>query len=830
MKNIFLTIIGFFCVISSYGSIAGKAVSLISDDSCKSGRVNEVIEYSFELINNQNKKQQYSLKIQSPRNLASQVILLDSLVELAPNEIYKGVVSVIISDRIPVGGSETCTVIAENIDSKKLDSFEFITVRYKEHPFLLVTEQLLEEVKDKLGKYKWAKENFESLISFADKYTVPERKIVLKARNTLEWKSLSYNTSDAEKAFKVLLAYKLTGEKKYLDKAVKFITEACDKEKGYLSIGAATTGVQVHEGNFFMYLAAACDVVYEEGVFSEQEKENIEETFRFYLSQNKESMDPTGIMNHQASANAGAILVAMFLQDLKEVDFLTNAGGGMADQIAKGTMADGWWFEGTVNYCYLVTHKYTTVAQAFENYGWNLFDKRFPVKYKSKDFENIKEGFTGMKFDIWGPMGKNTRGLEDMFMAYYPLMDEDGVVLSTNDSNAPGPHRFYELAYRHFRKDELAWVINHSKRDSWEALVYGVPAIPKVEDPREKSVFASNVGLTALRSQKEGRDINEQIQAFSKYGTHGGWHGHFDRASLIGLQRNGHRYFGTEMAWYGYGKAGYKECIQTSATHNMVIVDELQQEAVPSKQLMFYGGEKMQVNVVETNARWRKIPTFNRQLFPPWKDVDFEQGFEKIQQKRMTIVTDDYVVIADYMNGSKKHTYDFLLHPIGLKSTNGLKTKGTLLDSLSTQNDSPYKYFKNAQWYKMKKRAKLYFEDRDAKLEVYTIWPKKSDVFISNYPNGGKRKDIRNNPERRTYGVRLKSKDAYFLHVLEPFGKESSIEKIVSNSENELTVYLVSGKKQVIKINDFKTDHCQVSMKEYLNNKEIGAEQTRSHE
>jgi hypothetical protein len=794
--------------------------------TCKSANADELIEYSFEIINSINKTQSFSLSIQSPRNLACKNVLLDSLIEVGPNQVYKGKLSVSVSNRIPIGGRESSFVVVSNKQNKQIEKLEFISVRYKPHPFLLVTDEIIENVKAKAKNIEWAKQNLEGLIEFADSYKVPERKIVLKARNTREWKSMAYNTSDGEKAFKVLLAYKLTGNKIYLNKIVRFITEACDKEKGYLSVGAATTGVQVHEGNFFMYLAAACDLIYEDAIFSKSDRKNIEATFRYYLEQNKEHMNAVGIMNHQASANAGAIFVALFLQDMAEIDHLTYADGGMEDQIAKGTMADGWWFEGTVNYCYLVTYKYATVAQAYENYGWNLYDKRFPVRYKSKDFDNAKDGYTGMKFDIWGPTGKNTRGLEDMFSAFVPMMDENAYVVSSNDSDTTAPHRFYELAYRHFRKDELAWVLNHSKRDSWEALVYGVKDVPEIEDPRSQSAYVSNVGLTALRSQKEGETAENQIQAYTKFGTHGGWHGHFDRASLIALDRNGHKYFGTEMVWYGYGHAGYKESVQTSASHNMVIVDELQQEAVPSEQLLFYAGKKMQVNVLETKARWRKIPTFNRELFPPWNDKQYDPEFKAVQQKRLTIVTDDYVVVADYMNALQKHTYDCLLHPIGLKATKGLKKKGALLDSLSSKFDSPYKYFKNAQWFKMNKGSELHFEEGDASLDVHTIWPKKAAVIVSDYPNGGKPRGIRNNPDRKTYGIRLKSKEAFFLNVLEPYKGKSVIKKIESKTENELVVYLVDGRKQKITITNLQQDNTEVQIEEYMDGKFINSEKT----
>lgn len=831
MKLNFIIIIIFFSSISSFAKEIIDNTFLNSNQRSIAVHANETIQYEFEIKNSTNIKQLFSIQIKSPRDLACTFILQDTLVSVMPNQVYKGALSVIVSDRIPVGGQESSFLLVENKSNNEAEVLEFISVRYKPHPFLLATNDLIEETKQKIKNYAWASQNFENLLKEAKTYNIPARKVVTKKRNTREWSSFSYKADVSEKVFKMTLAWQLTGDVSLRDRAVQFVNDVCDKDKGYLSIGAATTGVQVHEGNFFMYLAAVCDLLYEASVFSDSDRNNIEATFRYYLKQNGEHMNGVGIMNHQASANAGAIFVALFLQDMAEIKHLTDAPGGMVDQISKGTMADGWWFESTVNYCYLVTNKYATVAQAYENYGWNLYDKRFLAKHKSIDFDNAKDGYTGMKFDIWGPTGKSTRGLEDMFSAFVPMMDENAYVVSSNDSDTTEPHQFYELAYRHFPKDELAWVLNHSKRDSWEALIYGVAEVPEINDPRTKSDFVSNVGLTALRSQKEGGTVENQIQAYTKFGTHGGWHGHFDRASLIALDRNGHKYFGTEMAWFGYGDAGYKECVQTSATHNMVIVDEMQQEAVPSEQLLFYAGKMMQVNVMETNARWRKIPTFNPELFPPWNDKEYDPEFEPIQQKRLTIVTDDYVVVADYMNSSQSHNYDCLIHPIGLKSIDGAKKSGKTLDVLSTKFDSPYKYFKNAQWYKMNKEAKLHFEDGDANLDVHTIWPKKANIVVANYPNGGGRRgddDIRNNPDRRTYGVRLKSKEAYFLNVIEPYKGKSVINKIVSKSENKLEVYLIDGRKQVISVENLKGENTQVSISEFVDGVLVNSEITNS--
>lgn len=795
----------------------------------RSAEAGEVIEYAFELTNNQEEEQTFVLSIDQPRLLASTYSLGRSSITLKANETHAGMLSVRVSDRMPKGAFETATLIGYNADSSQVKKWKFITVRSKPHPYLLVTDELLIEAREKIDNYQWARDNFDELIESAKSYKIPERKVVTRPRNTRVWDSFNYHASTSQRVFDKALVWKLAGDTTLREEVIGFVRDVCDREQGFLTIGKATTGVQVHEGNFFLYLAAICDILYGEDLLTETDKDNIEATFRYYIELNRDDMSGMGIMNHQASAISGGVLAALFMEDMAELDHLMNAEGGWVDQLSKGTMSDGWWFESTGNYSYLVVHRFAMVAQVFENYGWNIYDRRFPVRFKSKDFENIKEGFTGMKFDIWGPMDNNTIGLEEMFSGHIPMMDENAVLVSSNDSNTPGPHVFYELAYRHFRKDELAWVIKQSDRKGWGALIYGVSEIPEVEDPRSKSDFSPNVGLTALRSQTADRPIEEQITAYLKFGTHGGWHGHFDRTGLLALDRNGHKYFGTEMCWFGYGHRGYKECVQTTATHNMITVDELQQEAVPSEQVLFHAGEMMQASVVQTKARWRKIPTWNIEKFPPWDDKEFDADFEPILQRRLTVVTDDYVVIADYMGASKRHTYDWFLHPIGFESIKGAVKSGNPLDTLSSQLDSPYKYFTNGQWYKMNQGGELLFDDDGNKLGVHTLWPRKADVLIAHYPKGGRQRGIRNNPDRRTYVVRLEGKEATFLHVIEPYNGDPKIKEIISTEPGKAVIKLVDGREQTIEISKLggEAENIRVEIKEMLDGQTLRNESTK---
>ncbi len=680
------------------------------------------------------------------------------------------------------------------------------------HPRLLVNQDAIDDAKSKIEKYEWAARNSQELLAFADSYKVPRSREFTVRRGINSWRSLGYSTKDAENLFKVALASTLVEKSEYVDKLILFIEDVIDPKKGYSAVGAATSGVEVHEGNFFLHLAAICDILYaREDALTADQKASVESVMRQYLEKSKDDMAANGIMNHQASSNSAAVVVSMFLQDEELFNHFVEADGGMVDHIATGFMSDGWWFEGTANYCYLVTDIYFRLAQVFQNNGLDLYGQKIASRPMDPNFQNAKEDFTGMKFAIWGAELKPYRSLRDVAVAYIPMMDENGVLVASNDTSAMSPADFYELAYKEYGGKELAWVLSKSERDSWISLFYGVGKLPKAKDPRTKSATLPNIGLTALRSQGRESVGENQLQAYVKFGSHGGWHGHFDRASLQALDKYGRKFFGTEMCWFGYISAQYKELVQTSASHNMVVVDEMQQEALPSSQPLFYAGKMMQMSVVETQARWRPIPLNNIEKFPPWHDFDYVT--EPILQRRLSIVTDDYLLMVDYLSSNEVRQYDWLLHPKGFVGVEGAAKVGEVKDVITEDVTSPLKYFTQAQWYKpTSESVKFEFCDDGVGLDVYALSPQQSEMIYAHYPTTGRKNGFKNDPERRTIAVRVDAKDVVFINLLEPHKGESVIENVEAKGENRVEVVLKSGVRQSFMIENIRGEASEIEV------------------
>jgi hypothetical protein len=131
----------------------------------------------------------------------------------------------------------------------------------------------------------------------------------------------------------------------------------------------------------------------------------------------------------------------------------------------------------------------------------------------------------------------------------------------------------------------------------------------------------------------------------------------------------------------------YKFYVQNSMTKNMVVVDGKMQEPSDSKRVLFYEGEALQAAAVETTARWA-YPPYGGMIYregetleercrmnactlppaegaPPYGEMS---GFtEPIRQRRVMAVTDDYIVLFDYVRGDREHRYDSLFQIKGFR-------------------------------------------------------------------------------------------------------------------------------------------------------------------
>ncbi len=752
----------------------GEVLVVRTDIKGKSGAKGATVTYELNVGNTSDKVQSVNLST-TQYGWESMVTSIEPAeFELKPAESKNCIVTVKIADRVPAGGREKQNIVVMANGRQLPDaSIELITASTLPSPNILHTADRWQVVRDKVMNYDWAKKEKDKYIQLADKWIVPALATELTNDNADKGMQL-FQTQEEYNLMASGIAYQLTGDKKYAENIAVFMRRLSDPIMGYSSTFRGCHQSFVQEGHFFQHIAMAYDMVKTANVFSPIDEQNIEHTFRVFIETVQLDMRQGAINNWKLSEMCGALYCALAIQDWHLVEDIFYSPSAIVDHLAHGVMNDGWWYECSVGYNVWCATEFSQVALALAPWGINFKDMQVPIgttPYYSLMPGAIKgTGKNGINFDKWGLIKKNSICLKDMWDAIPKFADYRGVMFGVNDAQETMVGgEGYDLAYYLFHDPEYAAIV---KRGTTRDLLYGEADLPETNSVLDKqSAYADNMGIVMLRSQKEGRPINEQIQASLHYGTHGGAHGHFDRTGLLSMSRYGRSFFNPEMVWYGYPSYMYKFYVQTSLTKNMVVVDQKMQEATESFQKLFYTGKMMQASLVETKSRWSNPPyggmmydwagniSFaektwqeGQSIFVPQKTPEYGQvtgHTEPIQQQRLMVMTDDYIVLADYLKGEQEHTYDCLFQMKGFQGLEATNKKFIKHDTqMNTDPLGSAQFITDCNWWAVNGTSKASFftcwgkdcdntgtrvpfsADGDLKIDVFSAWPQQKELMI----------------------------------------------------------------------------------------------------
>lgn len=752
--------------------IKGKSIALECDIKSKPAHNEEIIIYDVKIYNCEDKNQKITLERKTYGWETLEIIDMPRVIALKSYEIKDIKIKIKMSERVCEGGFENQTIIATpNGRGELSESITFTTIKYLPHPHVLLDEKELNEVKEKINKYDWAKNTYERWIDASVKWEVPSIDID---------KSYLFVTRNAHEARGAATMYQLSGNRELGLKVVKFLKELSHPTKGYLRLPKACNQELVHEGEFFKSTAIAYDMVYDFPELTKEDHHNMEAVLRTAIEVFDGQLRKGEISNWTLAEICGGLYSACVLQDRQLIDRFLYGVGGAAEHLAKGTFSDGWWFEASIGYNLLCAGLFSEISQAVKHFGINFKDISVPANY-SKSVASADIYKDGLSYDAWGPNNKNYRTIPmiwDSLIAYY---DYRGVIFGINDSSemkVEGISRTlydprFDMAYYLYQKQEYAQLMRNVACDNRD-LLFGVGELPKIENEKvwNKSCYADNAGVAVLRSKKVGVEDREQIQVGVKYGSHGGAHGHYDRVSMTSLMRYGRALIGPENIWYSYHTFMYKFYVQNSVAHNMVIVDLKLQDPVEPKRLMFYTGQMIQAIALENYGKWSHPPyggwtvgadktfaerTWNEGRYVPIPEVTPEYTIrseftEDILTRRMTVITDDFVVNFDYAKGENEHNFDCLYHFQGLKSIDGMEYKQHT-EQLETCPLSSAQFITDCNWYDIKHGGKLrfeveYTEDKNngnkwmssnrtgfnecgiVKTDLYLAYPRQAEVII----------------------------------------------------------------------------------------------------
>lgn len=698
-----------------------------------------------------------------------------STVTLAPGEKRDIAIDVTASRELAPGLHEYHNVAVYPVDGDgETETVTLVTVQPITEPFLIHTPAEWDEIKANVEKYDWAREGMERILKTAREFQVPEVKV----------RPSDNETSGIIRAYvegplvTTAIAYYLTGEREFGEKVAETLRKVSDPETGYPLTNHLTLQGIPQEGGTMEGMLHSYDLIRNTDLLTPTEKENVENMFRLFCENFANTMGDGGISNWTVFNHAPAAECALLIGDLDMFNRFAYGPCGLIDHLRYGTLDDGWWYEMSLAYNLGCASCYTMVAKAAKEFGIDWVNAGFPsatspnVGLRPFEYEN----FQGMAFGKFGPVTHPDISIKRMWDGIVAYPDYRGVMFGMGDGHehlVAGNQ--FEIAYYVFREPAYATII---KRAPERNLIWAVADLP-ADSPDLSAASASspNAGIAVLRSQADGRDQSQQIQAAVKYGTHGSYHGHFDQLGLLSLMRYGRSFYNPETSWWGYGSYMYKWWVQPSMSHNMVVVDGMQKEPVSCATNLFHAGKMMQAIDVSATSRWSNPPYMGgydqidriRSHKTPWVEIpadhpepaDIGEYSDPVFQRRLTIVTDDYVLLMDYLEADSIHTFDNLLQLRGA-SVDGNVTRighdaqfdesplssGQFITSVDNYGYRPGAVVKSIHRYApMGKdghneahgnwesggQNRLYNNPGELRMDVYPLWPSSGEMRIGDY-------------------------------------------------------------------------------------------------
>lgn len=753
---------------------AATSVEVRTDIYSKPLDANGKASYTVHVRNSSSRPQSYTVNLDKHGWEGMDSEASPAFLQLAPGEEATVTVSVSEQEKgyIPEGSHEKqILVVTPLLGEAEASQIKLITLKPVTGPFIVHNEAGWAEVKAKTEKYDWARQELEEYIREAEKFEVPEAKAQTDPQKRGHGIIRAYIENPV---FKTAVAYKLTGKRTYGEKVAETLRRCANPETGYPYTLHLTFQDMPQEGGTFEGLLWGYDLIKNDKFLSPEEDRQVLQMFRLFCESLIRSRVNGGVSNWSVFNQGPAAQCALMIHDLDLFNEIVYGNNGLIEQFRYGALDDGWWYEMSLSYNLGTAACITQLGVAAKSFGIDLLHTEFPSALTRKvglrpfEFEN----YQGMAFGKFGPLTQPGVTLKRMWDGIIAYPDYRGVMFGMGDGHEEvvSGGRF-ELAYFAYRDPAYASII---KRGSKRDLIYGVAELPEdAPDYSTLSTYSPNAGLAVLRSQTEGRPQGEQLQVAMKYGTHGSYHGHFDRLSLVSLMRHGRSFYNPETSWFGYGSYMYKWWVQPSMSHNMVVVDGLQQEPTSCNQLLFHSGPMLQVVCAETEARWSNPPYMGgydqieqiRKGERPYVPIpenhpiptDIGEYTEPIHARRLMAVTDEYVLIADYLKSEKAtHQFDNLFQLRGAEAGAGLKPSGHR-PQWSNDPLSSGQFITNVSNYTFRDGGRInsvhHFSGKDYKgtnwetgginntysipgdlhMDVHALWPREGEAGIGTY-------------------------------------------------------------------------------------------------
>jgi hypothetical protein len=354
------------------------------------------------------------------------------------------------------------------------------------------------------------------------------------------------------------LAYALTGELRYAERAREILLAYADKYPRYQLHD--TQGEQNVSGGkrFAQTLDEAVDLVPVAWAYdlicnalTADDRSKIEQRF---LRPSVEAIlgNPRGRSNWQSWHNAAVAAVGFCIGDDEMVRIaLDDPHNGFRYQMRESVLTDGSWYEGAPSYHFYALAALLYVSEAAYRAGTDLYDAR----YKS------------------------------LFEAPLDLAYPDLTLPALNDSDRSplaAQERLYEVAYQRFGDERLGAVLGRGTRTTWQALLWGAETLPTQANLTLRSANLAGLGCAVLRDSAGEGDRYLLLD----YGPHGGGHGHPEKLQIVlyGLGQE----LAPDAGRLAYSVPLHRTWFKQTLAHNTIVLDQRSQQSTEGKLTLFH--------------------------------------------------------------------------------------------------------------------------------------------------------------------------------------------------------------------------------------------------
>ncbi|MBM4044389.1 MAG: hypothetical protein FJ279_04685, partial [Planctomycetes bacterium] len=409
------------------------------------------------------------------------------------------------------------------------------------------------------------------------------------------------------------LAYQLTGNTAYARKAAdillgyagKYLTYPLHNIHGEPKVGGGRVGAQtLDESTWLIPVAQAYDLIWD--ALTPPEREQIE-TKLLRPAAEVIRQHRIGVHNIQCWKNAAVGSVGLAIGDAALVSDAVESGHGLKQQIAKGILEDGSWWELSWGYHFYAMSPLSTLAESASHFGIDVFDRHFERLYEAPILFAMP--------DLRLPAFNDTGG---------------GASVS--------PSGNYEVAAARYPKNALfGWLLSTRPRGTLEALLYGAPELPQAERPVMPTTNFAASGIAVLRS----RSADNPMYLALDYGPHGGGHGHPDKLGFV-FHALG-QVLAPDPGSIAYGMPAHGKWYRQTLSHSTLVVDQKSQKPCEGR-----------LNFIHSSPRFQIA------------SVSCDQAYDGVTMDRTVAMIDDWaVLLVDRVRSDKEHIYDWAYHNVG---------------------------------------------------------------------------------------------------------------------------------------------------------------------